>query len=141
VRRGLDSTTQHTGNASRAGSPGALKPPEDVPPVDTTAIARDLKRAAADVKALLAGTTTQARQMLRQILDGKRLDAEPIDRDGRLGYRLSGELCFGRLLPTDVFRAAETAMTSNKVVPQRDSKPCFSHDHVFASSITWFLAA
>jgi len=24
--------------------------------------------------------------------------------------------------------------------PQRDSNPCFSHDHVFASSITWFLA-
>jgi len=54
-----------------------LRLPEDVPPVDSTTIARELKSAAADVKALLAGTTTQARQMLRQILDGKRLTAQP----------------------------------------------------------------
>jgi len=47
--------------------------------------------------------------MLRQILDGKKLEAEPIERDGRRGYRLSGELCIGRLLPTDVLRAVESA--------------------------------
>jgi hypothetical protein len=35
------------------------------------AIARELKAAAADVKTLLAGTTTPARQMLRLILDGE----------------------------------------------------------------------
>jgi hypothetical protein len=47
------------------------------------------------VKALLAGTTARARQMLRKILDGRKLDAEPIVRSGRGGYRLSGELCVG----------------------------------------------
>jgi hypothetical protein len=37
-----------------------LGQPEDVPPADSTAIARELKSAAADVKALLAGTTLQS---------------------------------------------------------------------------------
>ena len=59
-----------------------LRTPEDVPPIDSTVIARELTNAAVDVKALLAGTTAQARQMLRHILDGKKLNAEPLERDG-----------------------------------------------------------
>ncbi len=45
---------------------------ENVPGVDGAAIAGELKDAAGDVRALLAGATAQARQMLRKILDGKR---------------------------------------------------------------------
>jgi len=85
---------------------------ENVPGVDGAAIAGELKDAAGDVRALLAGATAQARQMLRKILDGKKLQAEPIERDGRPGYRLSGELCVGHLLPTDVLRAVEGEKTS-----------------------------
>ncbi len=77
------------------------------------------------LKALLARTTAQARQMLRLILDGKKFSAEPIERDGRPGYRLSGELCVGRLLPPDVLRAVETAITSNKVVAPTGFEPVF----------------
>ncbi len=93
--------------------------------LDSKTIERDLKAAAADVKTLLAGTTAQARQMLRKILDGRKLDAEPIERNGRLGYRLSGELCVGRLLPTDVFRAVEPSVTSKTVVAPTGFEPVF----------------
>ena len=96
-----------------------LSAADEVARLDGATIGRELKDAAADVKALLAGTTAQARQMLRKILDGKKLDAEPVEHDGRRGYRLSGELCVGRLLPTDVFRAVESSITSKTVVAPR----------------------
>jgi len=75
---------------------------EEIERLDGAELRRELKGTATDAKSLLAGTTAQARQMLRKALDGKKLDAEPIERDGRRfrrGYRLSGELCVGRLLP------------------------------------------
>jgi hypothetical protein len=34
----------------------------------------------------------------------------------------------------------EVIEVQRRVWPQRDSNPCFSHDHIFASGITWFLA-
>ena len=76
------------------------------------------------MKTLLAGTTAQARQMLRQMLDGKKLEAEPIERDGCPGYRLSGQLCVGRLLPTDVLRDLRAAQLARRWWPQRGSNPC-----------------
>jgi hypothetical protein len=45
------------------------------------------------------------------MLDAK-LSAKPIERDGRPGYRLPGELCIGRLLPTDTLRAVDSTITS-----------------------------
>jgi hypothetical protein len=33
----------------------------------------------------------------------------------------------------------ELAKVQRRVWPQWDSNPCFSHDHVFAGGITWFL--
>lgn len=62
---------------------------EEIERLDGAEIRRELKGAATDGKSLLAGTTAQARQMPRQILDGTKLDAEPIERDGRRGYRTS----------------------------------------------------
>jgi len=50
---------------------------------------------------------------------------EPIGRDGRRGYRLSGELCVGRLLPADLFRAIENTGTSNTVVAPTGFEPVF----------------
>jgi site-specific DNA recombinase len=109
-----------------------LRPREEVSPLDGTMIVRELNNTAVDVKALLAGTTAQARQMLRLILDGKKFSAEPIERDGRPGYRLSGELCIGRLLPTDVLRAVESAITSNKVVAPTGFEPVFESRREYA---------
>ena len=62
--------------------------------------------------ALLVGTTARARQMLRKILAGK-ITAEPIEQDEHRGFRLTGELAIGRLLPTDVFHAIETVAGNN----------------------------
>jgi len=58
---------------------------------------------------------------------------EPIGRDGRRGYRLSGELCVGRLLPADLFRAIENTGTSNTVVAPTGFEPVFGRGRVFAS--------
>jgi ABC-type Na+ efflux pump permease subunit len=77
---------------------------------DADEVRRQLAEAARDVTTLVAGTTAQARQMLLKILAAK-INAEPSEQDGRRGFRLSGELVIGRLLPTDVFGAVE-AVTS-----------------------------
>src|SRR2546430_13590831 len=53
---------------------------------------------------------------------GNMAGEEPIGRDGRRGYRLSGELCVGRLLPADLFRAIENTGTSNTVVAPRSEE-------------------
>ena len=58
--------------------------------------------------------------------------AGAIERDGRPGYRLSGELCIGRLLPTDVLRAVESAITSNKVVAPTGFDPVYESRSRFA---------
>jgi len=56
---------------------------------------------------------------------------EPIGRDGRRGYRLSGELCVGRLLPADLFRAIENTGTSNTVVAPTGFEPVFQCRRMF----------
>ena len=103
----------------------SLRTAGTAPQVDGEAIARELKEAAADVRTLLAGATVQARQMLRKILDGKELRAEPIECDGRRGYGLSGQLCVGRLLPTEILRETEDEKTSKTVVAPTGFAPVF----------------
>src|SRR5262249_37432090 len=80
--------------------------------IDAEEVHQQLADAARDVTTLLAGTTAQARQMLRKILAGK-ITAEPIEQDGQRGFRLTGELVIGRLLPTHVFHAIETVAGNN----------------------------
>jgi len=78
---------------------------------DYTTIVRELRERTADVRAVLSRQTTQARQMLRKLLDGK-IAVEPVIVDGRRGFRLSGRLNVGRLLRADVLRVVEAAAHS-----------------------------
>jgi hypothetical protein len=91
---------------------------------DYETVVRELRERTADVQAVLTRQTSQARQMLRKLLDGK-IAVEPITLDARHGFRLSGRLNVGRLLRADVLRAAEAATRPMKITvrrwwPQRD---------------------
>jgi hypothetical protein len=84
---------------------------------DYATIVRELRARTADVEAVLRRQTTQARQMLRKLLDGK-IAVEPITVDGRRGFRLSGRLNVGRLLHADVLRVIEaTSQAAEKNSP------------------------
>jgi hypothetical protein len=76
--------------------------------VDCPTIAREVQERTVNVQAVLTRQTSQARQMLRKLLDGK-IAVEPITVNGRRGFRLSGRLSVGRLLRADVLRAVEAA--------------------------------
>jgi hypothetical protein len=86
----------------------AMAAASDSQAFDCASIVRQLRQRTADVRAVLGRQTTQARQMLRKLLDGK-ISVEPITIDGQRGFRLSERLNVGRLLRPDVLRVLEVA--------------------------------
>lgn len=58
----------------------------------------------ADVRALLDGHVSQARQMLRKPLDGTMLTLEPVVVNGERRYVFNGSGNYLRLLPADLAR-------------------------------------
>ena len=101
--------------------------------LDYATIVRELRARTADVQAVLKRQTSQARQMLRKLLDGK-IAVEPITVDGQRGFRLSGRLNVGRLLRADVLRVVEAALpaaedNSPTVVAPTGFEPVFEPRH------------
>jgi hypothetical protein len=108
----------------------AMAAASDSQAFDCASIVRQLRQRTADVRAVLGRQTTQARQMLRKLLDGK-ISVEPITIDGQ---RASG--CQGARTSVACFAPTSCEcsrwcrrlpkMTARRWWPQRDSNPCFS---------------
>ncbi len=64
--------------------------------LDAKRVARDLRERVSDVRGLLGRHVTQARQMLRKVLDGK-IVCEPFEENGVRGYRYRATGSYGRL--------------------------------------------
>ncbi len=95
--------------------------------LDTARLALNLRERLMDWQGLLQRQTAEARQILRRLLVGRLVFTPREDENGRY-YEFAGqgsisELVCGVVLPKVWW-------------PQRDSNPCFSHDHVFAPVIT-----
>src|SRR5262249_38990748 len=70
--------------------------------VDARQLALDLAAIAVDVKKVLAKHIRPARQMIRQLLEG-RIHCEPFEEaDGARGYRFRATGTYGRLLPAQL---------------------------------------
>ena len=117
----------------------ALESPSGPQAVDYATIARELRERTADVQAVLTRQTSQARQMLRKLLDGT-IAVEPITIDGRRGFRLSGRLNVGSLLRAEVLRAVEAATRAEEnnsptVVAPTGFEPVNESGRVFAKAL------
>jgi hypothetical protein len=66
--------------------------------LDETKLKRDLRERVADVKALLGENTSQARQMLRKLLAGSKIEMEGFGEGRKRGYKFRGELAIGKLI-------------------------------------------
>ena len=103
--------------------------PLDLEPAAVETVKHTLQERAGDVRTLLGRQPVQARQAIRKLLVGK-LSFVPLECDGvPVGYRFTGQATLGRLLTGGDGRCQP------RWWPQRDSNPCFSHDHVFANSL------
>ncbi len=76
----------------------SLTKPGQVIELEKARLKHDLQRRVADAKSLLGRQTTQARQILRKLIQ-KPLLCEPIEEDGMKGYRISGEGSYLHLMP------------------------------------------
>ena len=66
--------------------------------LDEAKLKRELRERVADVKALLGENTTQARQMLRKLLAGAKIEMEGFGEGRARGYKFRGELAIGKLI-------------------------------------------
>ena len=74
--------------------------------IDEQPLRKQLKTRFADLRSLLGANTPKARQALRKIVVGK-IAMEPVVVDAQRGYKLSGQLSFGRLVPNEVAQLIE----------------------------------
>lgn len=72
------------------------------PALDPEKLRTTLRGYGADVRALLDGHVSQARQMLRKLLDGTLLMLEPVVVNGERRYAFRGSGNYLRLLPPDL---------------------------------------
>jgi site-specific DNA recombinase len=81
----------------------ALADLERVASLDAAQVSRSLVSLAADVRHVLAGRPGQARQMLRKLFAGHRIECRPvIEPDGTRGYHFRAEGSYAALLGTGV---------------------------------------
>jgi site-specific DNA recombinase len=66
--------------------------------LDETQLKRELHERVADVKTLLEQNTTQARQMLRKLLAGSKIEMEGFGEGRERGYKFRGDLSIGKLI-------------------------------------------
>ena len=109
---------------------GRLEKLAQVAALDENVLARRLSEKARDIVAVLGRHTTQARQMLRKLLGGEKIELEPVGSGRDRGYKFRGALCIDRLIGGDTF--AETHLT---VVAPTGFEPVFERGHVFASTL------
>ena len=102
---------------------------EQLASLDLTKLESQLRERLKDWQGLLARHVLQARQILGKLLP-TRLVVTP-ELEGR--YRFEGT---GRITP--LIRGLIPTSDLQEWWPQRDSNPCFSHDHVFAISLNRF---
>ena len=70
----------------------------DIATLDEAKLKRELRERASDVKALLGENTTQARQMVRKLLAGAKIETEGFGEGRERGYKFRGELVIGELI-------------------------------------------
>ena len=66
--------------------------------LDETKLKRELYKRVAGVMTLLGQNTTQARQMLRKLLAGSKIEMEGFGHGRERGYTFRGELAIARLI-------------------------------------------
>jgi hypothetical protein len=76
-----------------------LTAPADVVPLDEARLKRELRSRMADAKGLLARQRSEARQILRKLLDQPSQFEVFEDEDGKKGYQVTGQGSYLRLLP------------------------------------------
>ena len=69
--------------------------------LDAKRVARDLRERVGDIRSLLGRHVTQARQMLRKVLDGK-IRCEPFEENGVRGYRYRATGSYGGLFASGI---------------------------------------
>jgi site-specific DNA recombinase len=105
---------------------------DEVVSLNAARVSSNLRERLADWQGLLHRQTAEARQMLRRLLVGRLVFTPREDEKGRY-YEFAGQGAISTLLAGVVLPKVWW--------PQRDSNPCFSHDHVFASGFKWFSVA
>jgi hypothetical protein len=99
--------------------------------VDTAALITTLTAKVKEWGGLARRHPAQGRQILRKLL-ADRLVFTPTEKDGAPAYEITGEGQLGPLLAGALPAHAPSSAVLQRWWPQRDSNPCFSHDHVFA---------
>ena len=89
--------TEETHRKALAREFAGLADLERVTALDAAAVARDVQAIAEETITLLHGYPAQVRQMIRKLLDGGRLRCEPVEVEGRSGYRFSATGTYARL--------------------------------------------
>ena len=107
----------------------------EVSQISVADLERELSLILDDWRALLAKHAPQARQVLRKLLDG-RLAFTPQEEDGVRYYEFTGKGVLDPILTGALPAIANKSGDLKRWWPQRDSNPCFSHDHVFAQKCT-----
>ena len=72
--------------------------------LDETKLKRELYERMADVKTLLGQNTSQARQMLRKLLAGSKIEMEGFGHGRERGYKFCGKLISGAATNTSDWR-------------------------------------
>jgi hypothetical protein len=70
---------------------------EQTAALDAATVAREVATIAEETRPLLYGYPAQVRQMIRKLLEDGRLHCEPIEVDGRVGYRFQATGTYARL--------------------------------------------
>src|SRR5262249_10912404 len=104
--------------------------------VDLTGIEGQLRARLDDWRGFLLGECSAARQILRKLIP-ERLVFTPHTENGERYYEFAGvgrlEPVLDGLIPLTATRpGGAPGHVRQDWWPQRDSNPCFSHDHVFA---------
>jgi hypothetical protein len=98
--------------------------------VTTAELARfeaQLRARLGDWKAMLRGHPAEARQMLGKLLGGQRVTLTPREENGARFYEYRAPCSFDRTIRDGLLKHERHP---KRWWPQRDSNPCFSHDHV-----------
>ena len=96
--------------------------PEAIP-VDWRAVERQARAKLADWRGLLTRNIGEARQLLRELLDGAAIQITPFDERGRRGFRFKGVVKVGGLL--EGFAPANNMR--GKWRPHRERRPSTTH--------------
>jgi site-specific DNA recombinase len=92
---------------------------------DEADLARRLQEKVADIVDVLGRQTTLARQMLRKLLGGEKIELEPVGSGRARGYKFRGALCIDRLIGGDAFLTHPAVVAPTGFEPVFESRPRF----------------